>query len=136
MRISLVNLLLIPIAFILGARWYGATGVAAAWLFASPLTSLPSAIILLRRIELRWWDYLTTLWPTAASSCVMVIAITGMKYLMAPHELSSAVRLSCQVGVGATAYTATLLLFFREKMWRYVRFLDSLRTRNPPATEA
>jgi len=53
MRVALINLAIMPVAFIIGARLWGTTGVAAAWLIASPLTALPSAIVLLRRIGAR-----------------------------------------------------------------------------------
>ena len=127
MWISFVNLALMPIAFYLGARWGGIAGVAAAWVVTSPLTFLPSAIYLLRRIELRWWEYISTLLPTIISAASMSLALYGLRLLLLSYGLAPGWNLAIKVILGGTVYAAVLLIFFREKLSRYLRFLKSLR---------
>jgi len=127
MRIALLNLVIMPAAFLVGSRWGGTSGVAAAWIIASPLTALPSAIVLLRRIKLSWSDCLMTLWPAVSGAIVMAVTLAGVRRLIAPHEFVPVTRLAIQVAAGALVYSAVLVIFFRDKLSRYVRFLRGLR---------
>jgi PST family polysaccharide transporter len=128
MRVALVNLCIMPIAFVIGARLGGTAGVAAAWLAAAPLTALPSAIVLLRRIELGWKECLVTFWPTIVGSAVMGVALLALRREIAPYALAPVLRLVVQIAAGAVVYSAMLLIFFREKVWRYVRFIQGFRS--------
>lgn len=128
MRISLANLAIMPVAFVIGAKWHGITGVAAAWVITAPITSVPAAVLLSRRIELHWRDYARTLWPTIASALTMAVALIAMKTLAGNLRWTPLPRLCCEVATGAAVYIATLLIFFRRKLLRYLDFLRGLRT--------
>jgi PST family polysaccharide transporter len=136
MRISLLNLAIMPAAFLVGARLAGTTGVAAAWVIASPLTAIPSTIVLLRRINVGWRDCLATFGPAVSSAIVMALALAGARNLVAQHQFVPAARLAIEIGTGAVAYCAVLLLFFRDKLWRYVRFIRGLRGRKTAGAAA
>ena len=41
MRMSLFNLAVMPVAFLVGAHWKGTSGVAASWIILAPLTVFP-----------------------------------------------------------------------------------------------
>jgi O-antigen/teichoic acid export membrane protein len=127
MRVALINLAIMPVALILGAHFGGTPGVAAAWVIASPLTALPSAMVLFRRIELTWRHFFITLWPAVSGALVMVAALFGVRQLMSVHLQTPVARLVIQVVAGALVYSTVLLVFFREKVWRYVRFLRGYR---------
>jgi PST family polysaccharide transporter len=129
MRISLLNLVIMPVAFLIGARLGGTTGVAAAWVMASPLTAIPSAVVLLRRINVGWRDCIVTFSPAVSGAVVMALALAGAGKLIAPYQFAPAARLAIEVAVGAAAYLAFLMTFFHGKLWRYVRFLRGLRTK-------
>jgi O-antigen/teichoic acid export membrane protein len=135
MRVALVNLAVMPVALILGAHFGGTPGVAAAWVIAAPLTALPSAIVLFRRIELTWRDFLATLWPAVSGAIAMAAGLFGVRFLMSAHSLAPALRLAIQVVTGAATYSAVLMIFFREKVWRYVRFLRGFRENRAAAAE-
>jgi hypothetical protein len=47
---------------------------------------------------------------------------------LSPYVDAPIVRLVLQIVVGATVYSAVLLIFFREKVWRYVRFAQGFRS--------
>lgn len=127
MRIAFVNLLLLPLTFVAGAWYNGTTGVAQAWILAAPVTIAPSAIVLFRRIGLSWTAYLKTLRPTLISTAIMAASIAGLKRIIEPIHLPVALQLAVEVLTGASVYCLVLLLFWREKLARYVRFVRSLR---------
>ncbi|MCU1330432.1 MAG: lipopolysaccharide biosynthesis protein [Bryobacterales bacterium] len=128
MRISLVNLVIMPVAFTIGAHWNGTTGAAAAWVLATPLTLLPAAILLLRRLRIKWRDYGATLIPTIVSAGAMAILLGTFRSYVTGTALSPAFRLASEIAVGAVVYAAMSLIFFRARMQRYVEFVRRLRS--------
>ncbi len=134
MRMSLINLCVMPASFILGAHWYGPTGVAAAWAIAAPLTTLPPAIILVRKIGLRWTDYVESLWPTIVSAGAMLGTLILTRKAIAPQHWAPASNLIVLIAAGAITYAAVLGIFFRGKILKYVRFAKGLRRPSPEAT--
>jgi hypothetical protein len=89
---------------------------------------LPPAIILGRRIGLPWTDYIGSVWPTLASAGAMVAVLAVVRRVILPLHWNPAIDLAVQVAAGAAAYAGVLLGFFREKIWRYVRFVRGLRS--------
>lgn len=127
MRMSLLNCVVMPLAFIAGAYWKGMSGAAAAWVIASPATFIPMSIKLFRRIELKWGDFFLSLWPIFASAAGMGVALAGLRLWISPIALPVATKLAIEVAAGACAYVFVFLVFFREKLVRYFRFLGGLR---------
>jgi len=128
MRMSLINMFVMPAALAAGAHWYGTAGAAASWVLASPLTILPPAFKLVRRLNIHWNEYLRTVWPTVVSSGVMVAAVMAVGHVAAASHWRPGLRLAVESGAGAVTYAAVLLIFFREKIWRYVRFARGFRS--------
>ena len=127
MRMSLVNFVLMPIAFIAGARWMGTVGVAAAWVLLAPFTIVPLLIVLFRAIELPYSQYLAALTPAIAGSAAMCLTLFGFNNWVWLAQWPAGTRLSVLVLAGAIVYSTVLLGFFRERIWRYVRFLNGAR---------
>lgn len=138
MRMSLVNLCVMPLAFVAGAHWGGIRGVAAAWVIASPITFLPSAIVLLRRINLTLRECIVTLWPTVLSAFVMLLALKATRTAVISTAWPLATKLFVQVAVGALTHSAVILIFFPDKLQRYVRFVRGVLGRKSaePAVSA
>jgi O-antigen/teichoic acid export membrane protein len=126
MRMSILNLAVMPLAFIIAARWKGPDAVAATWILLSPVTIFPLVIILLRRIELSYREYAIALLPATAASVVMCLALFGLNSRL-PVSWPIAARLAVQVSVGAAVYAGFILLFFRARVLRYVNFVSTLR---------
>jgi O-antigen/teichoic acid export membrane protein len=126
MWISLLNLAIMLSAFAVASRW-GAGAVAATWILLSPATVGPSAIKLIGAIRLRYRDYFAALTPALAGS-VGVIAMAFVMSDWLPKTVSPAVSLAVQVFAGALAYAAIVLAGYRERVLRYVRFFQRLRT--------
>ena len=133
MRISIFNFMVMPVAFIAGAKWQGMGGVAAAWLALSPFTIVPLVIVLLRAIHLPYRQYIMTLVPSLAGSAAMCLAVLAVRQWLLPAAWSPRLLLITQVGVGGAVYGAVLWGFFREKVLRYARFLLEMRKRQNAA---
>jgi PST family polysaccharide transporter len=126
MRMSILSFVIMPIAFFLAARWKGPDGVAAAWITLSPVTIVPLLLILLRSIKLPAREYVAAIMPAVTGSAVMCLALFGMNsWLVTSWPLQF--RLAVQVSAGGAVYVGFILLFFRDKVLRYVKFLLSLR---------
>ncbi len=135
MRVSLFNMIVMPVAFILGARWNGTAGVAAAWLLATPITSLPSAIKLVRQIGISWTDYVMSVLPTLSCAGAMIVVLAVFRHTIGPLHWSSGLRLGLEIMVGGATYSAVMFTVFREKIKRYLTFLRGLRGGRPPDAE-
>lgn len=129
MRMSLLNFVVMPIAFYFSAHAYGTVGVAASWLALAPLTILPSQIIMLRRIHLPFRDFAAVLWPAIASSTVMALAVYSFRLWLAHRALPVIAGLGLEIALGGAIYVLFLLVVFRPKVLRYVNFIHELRAR-------
>jgi PST family polysaccharide transporter len=126
MRMSIANLAMMPVAFVIGALWKGMAGVAAAWLYLSPLTIVPLLIVLFHTIHLPYRSYLAALVPAVTGSAGMCLAVLAIRSIL-PASWPAQTALAVQVAAGAAVYGAILILAFRERVLRYVRFLQDLR---------
>jgi len=127
MRMSIFNFIVMPVAFVVGAQWQGMGGVAAAWLALAPLTIVPLVVILLRTIHLPYRDYVSALVPSLAGSAAMSLAVLAVRQWLLPASWPMRTMLAVQVAVGGAVYGAVLLTFFRQRIFRYVRFLQDRR---------
>ncbi len=121
MQVNLFGLLLMPIAFLVGAR-QGITGVAMAWLLVYPVVVVvPLAVITFRHVRLGWSDYLRVLVPATNAAIVMTVAVLAAKALL-PETTPRLLALLTQSGVGAIVYGATLWLLHRDRVLPFLRF--------------
>ncbi len=136
MRMAILSFVVMPVAFAVGGRWQGTVGVAAAWVILSPLTIIPLVIVLLRCIELPYLEYVGALTPALAGSIAMCAAVFGLGYRVQMAHWSAGTALTALVLAGALVYSAVVLGFFRERVLRYVRFLNGLRKGQPRSLPA
>ena len=135
MRLSFLNLLVMPIAFFIGARLNGVTGVAAAWVISAPLTALPAAFILFRQIGLSWGDYLKGLFPILFSCAGMAASLIAVRRGLHLLHLSLYTTLFAEILIGASVYGLVMIVFFRGKIIPYWQFLQRLRRGGSPSLE-
>ena len=127
MSMSLLNLAVMPVAFWLASRW-GLNAVSAAWLILSPVTIFPLILKLARSARIGFRDIFAALMPALVGTCAMLIAVAGVRVFQAGNAYT---RLVTQLCVGAAAYSLVLMVPFRAKVLRYIRFLRSLRQPAP-----
>jgi O-antigen/teichoic acid export membrane protein len=136
MRMSILNFVVMPLAFIAAARWQGTSGVAAAWIFLSPVTIFPLLFVLLRHIELPAREYAAAIFPAVAGTGAMCLALIGLNRLLQADSWPPALRLAALVGAGGIVYGAVVFGFFRGRLQRYMNFLSSLRNGKEMAVPA
>jgi O-antigen/teichoic acid export membrane protein len=117
-RMSIFGLLVFPPAFYIAATW-GATAVAAVWLLLyPPLFALPAQAVALRAAGIGFSDLWVAVRPYVLATILMGLAAYSAKRLSA--DASEPARLALTVGVGVTVYTAILMLFYPDRLRRYV----------------
>jgi hypothetical protein len=98
-----------PLAFWTGAEWWGAMGVAAAWVVIYPIVMIWMAREALQEIGVSWKLLWTQLWPSVAATIVMVGTIWMVRLGISSWGLESAVvRLSVVTLTGASFYGIAL----------------------------
>jgi PST family polysaccharide transporter len=119
---NLLGLVLLPTAFVIGARW-GAAGIAAAWLLAHPVLLIVLCKRTFRRIQLRPSSYLAALWPAVSSTTVMAGVILGLRLTF--HPLSPAIRLATDIAAGGLAYLGMLFLIHSRRLSSFYGLVGS-----------
>jgi PST family polysaccharide transporter/lipopolysaccharide exporter len=121
MWIQLLALILFPPSFYYASRW-GGTGIAAVWLIMYPLFSAPLLWRVCVKTGMRLGEYAQALKPASAASAVMIALVFAAKYLIG-GSAPSAVALAIQAAVGALAYSAVLVLFYRDRLGALARLV-------------
>ncbi|HEU4630936.1 MAG TPA: lipopolysaccharide biosynthesis protein [Gemmatimonadaceae bacterium] len=125
-RYAFAQLLVMPVAFLIGARW-GIGGLALAW----PLVHPVLAAVLLRKVlsELRipWAVFIRdVVWPGGSSCALMALGVWAARRAV-PHRPTYGV-LACEVALGAAIYVGSLLLLHGRQVREAVDAIRSLRT--------
>ena len=124
---SLVSVLVMPLAMIIGARW-GVGAVAATWIIAAPITLLPPAAKLLRVVQSGWREYLGLLFPATIASSIMLVAVVWVQHATTSQAWPVTWSLVVQIAIGGVVYAGVLLIFYRPLVMRYVEFLLRIRS--------
>lgn len=119
LRNTLTAALVWPVCFAVGAQW-GSTGLAAAWLIASPLTFALNARRIGAVLGVRVAELLRLTVEPVLAGLLMVAAVHGTRLFAA--DAADLLRLPLLIAVGAAAYAAALLLIDR-RVWSDVRRL-------------
>ena len=127
MRLSLLNLLMMPVAFFFMAHWKGSSGVAASWVVLAPVTVFPLVLKVIQTVHARSLDFLNALLPAVSSCAVMVAVLFGLRMWLVNQSLPALASLITQVVAGTIVYGAVLIGFFGGRVQRYVRFLRDMR---------
>jgi PST family polysaccharide transporter len=126
MWVSVISFVVMPIGFFVASRW-GAGAVAAAWVILSPVTVLPPTLKLLRVLGMPLREYLSVLMPSLIGSAVMLAAVLATRMGILGDDVRPVIRLAVEASVGGVSYAAILLIFYRDRVIRYGRFLMDLR---------
>jgi PST family polysaccharide transporter len=120
MYVNLLALGVMPIAFVIGARW-GTAGIAMAWLVVYPIVVvIPMAATTFRQVQLGWGEYLRVLVPATNAVVVMAAAVMALRMAL-PAGTPRLVALVSEVSTGAIAYAGTLWILHRERVRTFLR---------------
>lgn len=129
MHFSVVAAIVLPILFVIGARW-GTAGVALGWIVGFPLVFVPLGMrYTLNVIQLPWRHYLGALWPAVSGSLVMCAAVLAARLVLPAGDATATMvlRLIVMVLVGVVSYSAVLFGVHGERVRAFRAFLRSVR---------
>lgn len=121
--------LLMPVAFLIGARW-GIIGIAWAWLIAYPLLLVFAAIRSLPLIGVRPVQLMSAVVPPVFAAAVMAVAVMLVDQML--PAMPQAARLALLVAAGGPIYCLWLMLFARETVRDLVQLVRGRRVNADP----
>jgi len=121
---SVLCVMLYPIGFLVGSRW-GAVGLAVAWIIVQPPTWVPIYRHVLQATGLSILTYLGVLWPAFIGTASMAGGIYLFLQVI-PVGTPSYFRMIGEVACGAAAYFGVIMVFYRDRL---SRFVDLIRNR-------
>lgn len=122
---SIVLAVLLIAGFILGSFW-GAAGIAAAWLVVHPMMSVYSFTRIRRVLELPGRDYLRALRLGLDGAVVMAVVLLGFEHLLA-EAWSPALRLVSSILLGAVTYGGVTWLLHGTRLRQILAWLKRVR---------
>lgn len=125
MHSSLFALLVMPAAFVAGARW-GLGGIAWAWVIAYPVVLAPFVVRASRLIGMKAGAYLHAIFPPLVASVFMVAAVLLLQAALSAFPVG-VLKLAAELLAGIAAYCAAFLVFYRERLRRYRQIAVGLR---------
>ena len=126
MRRSVIGAIVLPIGFVIGARW-GVNGIASAWIvFHAPVVMFPLLRRVATRLNIGPSAYFPALRPPVVSSAIMVIGVSAAIYGL-PSTMPVIARLVIEVVDGVVCYAGSLWFLFRERVLALVRVAAQLR---------
>jgi O-antigen/teichoic acid export membrane protein len=104
-RSTLVSAIVLPSAFFIGTFW-GVNGLAAAWLFAIPLTFCFNFTRMARALAIEVSQIFSVVWRPAAAGAAMYLGIVAIRAGLG--EVGELLRLPLLIAAGALIYVAVL----------------------------
>jgi O-antigen/teichoic acid export membrane protein len=101
MVLTSVIAIVLSSAQLLGARWFGVTGVAAAWPLIYPTLMLLTVRRVLRATDTSWSTYLAAWRPAVVATVGMAVAVIGVRFLARASAWPALLELVTSVSAGA-----------------------------------
>jgi O-antigen/teichoic acid export membrane protein len=111
----LITLVLMPPAFIIGAYYYGLTGVSLAWVIMYPIAVLVRLHVSLAPLELKPRNYLASMGGPAAGGAFMYVIVILVREIVVRPWLGPRIGLVSMACIGATAYLGFMWLLCRRR---------------------
>ncbi len=111
----LITLVLMPPAFIIGAYYYGLTGVSLAWVIMYPIAVLVRLHVSLAPLELKPRSYLASMGGPAAGGAFMYVIVILVREIVVRPWLGPRIGLVSMACIGATAYLGFMWLLCRRR---------------------
>lgn len=125
-RVSLIGALVLPVAFLVGARW-GLTGMACAWIAAYPPMLLVAAAGVLPAIGVSPARLIAAVAPAVKAATAMAAAVASVDRILPP--LAPGLHLVILAAIGALLYVGWLFAFARATVNGLVELFSGRKTR-------
>jgi O-antigen/teichoic acid export membrane protein len=124
-RVTFWTSLILPVGFVIGARW-GAAGIAAAWVIMYPISTIPLYRRAFAEIGLRFREYFSALRVAFVATVFMTLAVSALRYGLA-SSVPSFASLVLQAVTGLIAYVGYIALFHRPRVRAFAHTIRLLR---------
>lgn len=114
MRIGILQLMVMPAAFVAGAYAAGPAGIAAAWVIVSPPIRLHLILRACRLLAIPASAYAAALMPAISGTLVMSASVAAAAAILRPA--SPPARLGTLVAIGIASYAITLFVVYRDRL--------------------
>jgi len=125
MRVELVGLFLMPLAFWIGSHW-GIAGIAFGWVFAYPVVALPLYWKTLKTIGMSAGEYIRALRPALDGSAAMLVTVLWFQWLVRANR-ANWILLAAEIAVGALVYVGAVMLLHRERLMYFLSVAKRMR---------
>ena len=133
MRRNIVGAIVLPIAFIIGAKMGGLVGIATAWMVVhAPVVLVPMFRRVSQHLGIGLREYLPAVTPAIVSTLIMSVSVLGVAAIL-PADTPLLALLGIKAAVGGLTYAASVWLFFRENALSLLRVFTQLRRGGAPA---
>lgn len=133
-RYTFAQLLIMPLAFWVGARQAGAIGVAMAWVVVYPFSLFWLFIQVFREVHITWYEAWVAVKPAMSAVACMGAALVVLKIGLTYGGVhQAAFTLVITVVTGAVTYACGLWIYGRELLLEMRVMSASLVRRNAPA---
>ena len=130
MKRSVVAAIILPVGFMVGARW-GINGIAAAWIVChAPVVMFPLLHRVATHLGIGPRAYWPVLRPAIVSTVIMVLAVLTVTFAM-PASAPRFAALMIKIVTGGAVYAGALWFLFRERVLALVRATTQLRGEAP-----
>ena len=135
LRIHLVALVVLPIAFVAAGRTWGVNGIAAVWIFIYPIVLGLFLAETLKAVECSFSEYAASFRPAVSGIAVMVPAVIIASGFLDP-DVSAPVRLAFGIATGGAFYVGAVLALNgqRRRIWLSWRTMVAELSKKGPDT--
>jgi len=116
MRHNILQFLIMPCLFAIGAYLDGVNGIVLAWVLGHPFLGLRLARYTLKTIDLSLARYFVDALGPSVVACLIMSAAVMSTHVLWPTPTPGIARLASEIAIGATTYVATLLMFFSRRL--------------------
>lgn len=113
LKYNIINIIIMPLAFFIGATLNGLNGVVLAWIFIYPILASYILRLGLREVNLSFFQYLKNIFPIILSTVLMGVALFLAKMQLGDFGLGW-LGLVSLVSLGASCYLGCLYLLMPE----------------------
>jgi O-antigen/teichoic acid export membrane protein len=130
MRVEVMGLVVMPLSFWIGSHW-GLRGIAFGWVFGYPVIAIAEFWKTMKTIQMGVADYFKALRPALDGSIAMALMVGALIRIL--PAFSPWIRLVIEIGGGAAAYIATVMLLHRDRARHFLSI--AMRSRKPRVAE-
>jgi|MTBAKSStandDraft_2_1061841.scaffolds.fasta_scaffold01518_13 O-antigen/teichoic acid export membrane protein len=103
---------ILPVSFFIASTYFGIKGIILVWYFIYPIIPIMMLFFFKKYSGISFYIYLKNVFPQIISSCIMLLVVLIVKFVLFGEEVSI-LKLLVEITAGAASYSFAMLLFFK-----------------------